>query len=133
MYGIAAPELVEFVERRFISADEKEKSTMARKYIEQFRTSGVDAVVLGCTHFLFLLEEFRREAAPGITVFDSVDGIARRIESLLDENDGALRAEKKPIQNQFLLTGCEPADASWQGWAEQLGFRLSLLDDNGRP
>ena len=131
--GIAAPELVEFVEHRFISADEKEKSEIAREYIGRFRASGVDAVVLGCTHFLFLLEEFRKEAAPDITVFDSVDGIARRIESLLDENK--LRAEENstPIQNKFLLTSCEPADSSWQGWAEQLGFRLSLLDDdNGR-
>jgi glutamate racemase len=90
--GIAAQELVEFVETNFDSATPEEKTEIARRYLDRFRAAGVDAVVLSCTHFLLLMDEFRQAAAPSIEVFDSVDGITQRIESLLDDNNGALRA-----------------------------------------
>jgi glutamate racemase len=139
IFGVAAPALVQFVESRFFIADEKEKYKMAKLFIEPFRMAGADTLVLGCTHFLFLLDEFKREAAPSIKVFDSIDGITQRIESLLDDNEGDLRAAgKKPCENtptvnmhrenRLLLTGTEPLDSIWQNLAEQLGFRLSLLD-----
>jgi glutamate racemase len=127
--GIAAPELVEFVEHRFLTADQQEKTSIARNYIDRFRAAGADTLVLGCTHFLFLLEEFRQEAIPNITVFDSLDGLTRRIESLLDNNNGVLRAEKNAAANRLILTGTKPAESSWQNWATQLGFEFSLLDD----
>ena len=121
--GIAAPDMVEFVDRRFASAGEDEKREIVRKYIRLFREAGVDSLVLGCTHFLFLKEEFQCEAAPDITIFDSLDGVTRRAEFLLDTHD--LRAgDTAPCQSVFLLTGPEAADSSWQGWADYLGFEL---------
>jgi len=130
--GIAAPELVEFVEKDFFNADKEEKSKRARLYINKFREAGADTLVLGCTHFLFLLDEFRQEAEPSITIFDSIDGISHRVESLLNENNAALRA---PLavpgwqpKNFLLLTGKEEPDMSWQNLANDLGFTLSLLD-----
>ena len=126
--GIAAPDLVDFVEQRLAVADEKEKRDIVKKYIQRFRGEGVDCIVLACTHFLFLKEEFQQEAIPDIKVFDSLDGVTRRIESLLDENDGALRATSKVSeQNTFFVTGSESADESWQSWADRLGFRLSAF------
>jgi glutamate racemase len=128
LHGIAAPELVEFVEGRFNSASSGEKREAALTYLNRFRAAGVDTLVLGCTHFLFLLDEFQREAAPDITVFDSVTGISRRIESLLEE-----QAEKSPgvtsgSVNRILLTGPAAPEPSWVSLAERLGFSLSLLD-----
>ncbi|MCL1815850.1 MAG: glutamate racemase [Treponema sp.] len=129
IFGIAAPELVTFVEQGFTPADENKKSKLVKKYINRFRDAGVDTLVLGCTHFLFLLEEFKREAAPHIKIFDSMDGITQRIESLLDEKNGARRTKNNALpQNRLLLTGTEPPDSSWQNLAKQLDFSLSLLD-----
>ena len=130
IFAAAAPELVEFVEHRFDKADENEKAKVVKKYIDLFRAEGADALVLGCTHFLYLIEEFKREAAPSIKVFDSQDGVTKRIEFLLDENNGALRAEKdfQPV-HRLLLTGSGPADSSWQDRANALGFIPGLLDD----
>ena len=130
IFGIAAPELVEFVEHRLEKADEKEKAETVRKYTELFRAEGVDTLVLGCTHFLYLLEEFRREASPSIKIFDSLDGITKRIEYLLNENDGVLRAGKDSVPvNRFLLTGTEPPDSFWQSHSSALGFNLCLLSE----
>jgi glutamate racemase len=130
LHGIAAPELVEFIEYRYTQADEGEKQKLVLSYLDRFRAAGVDAVVLGCTHFLFLLDEFRREAAPDINIYDSVEGISRRIESILDEDGGKLRAGDSAAvrENRFLVTGGTP-DLSWNAWADYLGFSIASLED----
>jgi glutamate racemase len=127
--GIAAPELVDFIERRYGSAGEDEKREMALTYVNKFRAIGVDAIVLGCTHFLFLLTEFRREAAPDIRVYDSLEGISGRIEALLDREGRRLRSgkDRAPEAGIFLVSGGAEPEASWGEWAGFLGFRLSRL------
>ena len=128
--GIAAPELVEFVENRFDTADETEKREIALSYIKRFRALNADVIVLGCTHFLFLLDEFRQEAAPDILVFDSVDGITRRVESLLDNSGGKMRApEGNAGINRVLLTGSAAPNSAWQDRARAMGFELALLEE----
>ena len=125
--SIAAPELVEFVEERIKFASSEEKTEMARGYLNRFRAAGADTVVLGCTHFLFLEEEFRREAAPDITVFESVKGVSQRIESLVAETVSADNAAS--VYNRLLLTGTTAPEASWIAWAKRLNFNLSLLGE----
>ena len=126
--GIAAPDLVEFVEHHLENADENEKNKIVKKYIELFRAEGADTIVLGCTHFLYLLEEFRHSAAPDINIFDSLNGITKRIEFLLDENNGILRAEKDfAPARRLLLTGNEPPDSLWHKRSKSAGLDLCLL------
>ncbi|MCL1927292.1 MAG: glutamate racemase [Treponema sp.] len=128
--GIAAPELVTFVEQRFFLANENEKNKIVNEYIDRFRAAGADTMVLGCTHFLFLLEEFKKEAAPFLTVFGSIEGITKRIESLLDDNNGVLRTENNAShQNRLLLSGTQSPNDVWQNMAEQLDCSVSLLDE----
>jgi glutamate racemase len=127
VFGIAAPELVEFIESCFDSASSDEKKDIVTTYLNHFRAEGVDTLVLGCTHFLFLLDEFQREAAPDITVFDSVPGITHRIESLLGgQKEKSDRIPRQ--QNRILLTGPSVPEPSWVSLAGRLGFSLSLLD-----
>ena len=127
--GITATELVDFVELYFDTSDENEKIKIVKKYIDLFREENVDTVVLGCTHFLFLIEEFRREAKPYFEIFDSLDGITKRIEYLLNENECALRAEKnhKPA-HRLLVTGVQTSASLWEARAKAIGFNLSILE-----
>jgi glutamate racemase len=118
---------VEFVEYRCAEADREEKTGVVLSYLERFRAAGADALVLGCTHFLHLLEEFRREAAPDITVYDSVDGISRRIESILDDREERNAGEAG--EGRFFVTG-GTLDPSWRRWAGGLGFSLSALEED---
>jgi glutamate racemase len=127
--GIAAPDLIDFIDRRADSASPEEKTEMVRNYVNRFRPAGVDVLVLGCTHFLFLLDEFKQEAAPDITVFDSVKGVTRRVESLLTESPSGDRSlNGATVQNLLLLTGSEEPEPSWLYWAGRLGFSVSLLE-----
>lgn len=83
LVAVAAPELVEFVELEYPTASAETRRRVAKRYIDQFREQGADALVLGCTHFLFLAEEFELEGGTDIAVFDSRRGVAQRALSLL--------------------------------------------------
>jgi glutamate racemase len=138
---VAAPELVDFVEYRCARAGAEQRRRAVLPYLERFRNSGVDALVLGCTHFLFLLEEFREAAAPDIAVYDSVDGITRRVESLLDEDGGRRRAAPgAAVFHRFCVREAPAREIpireapaghgggdSWRFWAEGMGFTLRKL------
>jgi glutamate racemase len=126
---IAAPELVDFVEYRYVLAGEDERRRAAAPYLDRFRAAGADSLVLGCTHFLFLLDEFRQEAAPDITVYESVEGITRRIESLLDAGEGALRSEAAAFRRFYVRRDEKTPSAGepWEALARGLGFELRIL------
>jgi glutamate racemase len=144
--GIAAPELVDFVEHRYDQADQEERLHMAASYIERFRAAGADSVVLGCTHFLFLLDAFKAAAGgqgpaePDIGIYDSVKGVSRRIEALLDK--GNLRTETKTVESAgtglrresytggiLLISGSGPPEAVWQKRAGIFDLELRRLVD----
>lgn len=121
----AAPELVTFVENDLSFAEEKEKRAAAERYVARFRKEACDGIVLGCTHFLFLKKEFREAAAPDITIYDSVDGVCRRAEAVLEA--GACgggktfdcREKAGPV---MLVTGSPPPSESLLRHAREAGL-----------
>jgi glutamate racemase len=134
--GAAAPELVEFVEHTMDGASKAERLEAARPYVELFRAAGADGLVLGCTHFLFLLDEFRELAGADMTVYDSLSGVALRAESLLfrqgprqgrPEEGGGQGHGGGKTSRCFLSGGGEPG-AAWERRAESFGLSLALLD-----
>lgn len=46
--------------------------------------NNIDAIVLGCTHFSFLIEELKSLAKRPIAFVDSVEGVTRRIKAVLE-------------------------------------------------
>jgi glutamate racemase len=132
--GIAAPDLVDFVEQGGGGLDEEIKRV--EPYIADFRKAGADAVVLGCTHFVFLRSAFEaisRAEKPedAVRIFDSVDGVVRRTESLLgkaaaspEEGEGPPGAERR---NLLVLTGDEEPGELWRQRAARAGLSLLRL------
>jgi glutamate racemase len=80
---LAAPELVEFVEHRLETATARERAEMVLPYMRRLRAVNADGVALGCTHFLLLKTDFIEAGAPDIRVYDSVEGVTKRIERFL--------------------------------------------------
>jgi glutamate racemase len=65
---------------------------------------GIDTVVLGCTHFPFVIPTIEQIAGPTVRVIDPAPAIARQVERLLEINQ--LRAaHDEPGQVHFLTTG----------------------------
>jgi glutamate racemase len=72
----AAPEWVEAVESGAIEGDVAE--AMVRDRLQPLLDSGADVVVLGCTHFPFLLSTIRDVAGEAVTIIDPAAAVARR-------------------------------------------------------
>lgn len=68
-----------------------EAEACVRAAVEPMLARGADQIVLGCTHYPFLLPVIERVVeGRGVTIVDPSPAVARRVAQLLDE--GALRA-----------------------------------------
>ncbi|MDR2467458.1 MAG: glutamate racemase [Spirochaetaceae bacterium] len=124
---LAAPSLVDFIEYEFIDAPQTIRSETAVRWTNLLREQGVDGIVLGCTHFLFLQNEFRAAAAPDITVYDSVEGVCHRAELIVQGKHHA--AAVPPLPPVLIVTGDTPLEDSWRRWAETFGMNAVCLKE----
>ena len=74
---------------------------LVRKAVQPLVEAGADKIVLGCTHYPFLREEIAKVAGEGVEIIDSSAAVARRVRSLLDENNIAA-AENNVPEYRFL-------------------------------
>lgn len=75
---------VELVERDMEATPEAE--ACVRRVLEPMLQRGADQIVLGCTHYPFLLPVIERIAAgSGAAIVDPSPAVARRVEQLLDQ------------------------------------------------
>lgn len=128
--ALAASDIVRFVEEGGERAPEAEKERIMLPYIERLRAAGADTLALGCTHFLLLLDTFRRLAAPDIAVFDSVEGVVRRIEEILESTPDCGQKASGAV---VLLTGSAPIEPRWRTRARAFGLDIRRLDSPHVP
>lgn len=101
-------EVIKAVGEGFVEAVEsnQEQSSATRQkveaVIEPLIKSGVDVIVLGCTHYPFLKSVIRNVVGErGVQIIDSGEAVEKRVESLLDKYD--IRAsEENDAQYEFL-------------------------------
>jgi glutamate racemase len=86
---------VEIVER----SAEQEPSTreVVSRAVEPLLEKGVDKLVLGCTHYPFLLPVIREVVGDrDVEIIDSGEAVERRVEQLLDEYGVRAAADHRP-------------------------------------
>ncbi len=127
--SLPAAGLVEFVESAMEKCTSGEKTARVRAEVERFRDAGIDALVLGCTHFLHLEQEFRHLLEDErITLVDSREGVARQVQRLLRE-----RARRKPDSgtegsgepDALYVTGSAAIEERYRYFARTFGLRLA--------
>ena len=107
---------VELVEQDREATPEAE--ACVREAVEGMLERGADQIVLGCTHYPFLLPVLRRVVeGRGIEIVDPSPAVARRVVQLLDEND--LRAESSHAPEYRF---CTFADESYRTRLEHKAF-----------
>ena len=101
--------IVEHVGQGFVELVEKGEldgphtEAVVRESLQPLLDAGADTIVLGCTHYPFLLDTLRRLAGPGIRFIDPAPAVARHLiyvmvqERLLSERE-ATRALAKVIE-----------------------------------
>lgn len=68
---------------------------------------GIDTVVLGCTHFPFVIPTIEKIVGPNVRVIDPSPAVARQVQRLLDAN-GLVASNSQAGQRRYLTTG-DPA------------------------
>ena len=54
-----------------------EVMVLVQRYCAPLRDAGVDTVVLGCTHYPFVVDAIRQALGPGVSLIDTADAVAR--------------------------------------------------------
>ena len=67
--------------------DAPETAELVRKAVQPLVEAGADKIVLGCTHYPFLRAVIADIAGEGVEIIDSSEAVARRVATLLEEND----------------------------------------------
>lgn len=99
---------VEAVERNEESLPQTE--ALVRAAVRPLVEAGADKIVLGCTHYPFLRDVIARVAGEGVEIIDSSSAVARRVATLLDENN--LRADECAVPEYRFLTFADAEYAS---------------------
>jgi glutamate racemase len=76
---------------------------MLDRFLQPIREAGADTIVLGCTHYPFVIETIR-QLAPGVNVIDPAPAIARQVNRVSRER--SLQCEEdRAGQHRFFTSG----------------------------
>ena len=99
------PALVPWVERGMPPTDAT--AERLRKMLMQFAKQGVQAIVLGCTHYPFFKEFLLNQMVVqghDMALFDSGDAVARRVKQLLAEQGLLISQKNMPQKNTLAIS-----------------------------
>lgn len=99
------PGLVEQIEAGELRAAKTRQ--ILKQALDPMIDAGIDTVVLGCTHFPFVIELIEEITPAGVRVIDPAPAIARQTQRLLNQY-GVRADEDVPLVHQFITSG-EPA------------------------
>ncbi|MBN2444967.1 MAG: glutamate racemase [Spirochaetales bacterium] len=120
---VPAGSIRDLVEQRFFSATGEEKKTLLEDVVKELKVRGVDSVVLGCTHFLHLVDEFKVVLGDNISVIDSRKGVINQLNRILQKNN--LYARSKTGQDSFYITGKMENPEMYRQFSEQYNLIFS--------
>jgi glutamate racemase len=81
VYSRACPLFVPLVEEGW--TDNEVVEMTAKAYLEGFKQSGIDTLILGCTHYPLLKRAIRKLMGRGVRLVDSAEETAKEVELLL--------------------------------------------------
>ncbi len=102
LYQDACPGLVEEIEKG--NLDGPEPRQILEKALEPMLAGGIDTVVMGCTHYPFVIPLIETITGPGVRTIDPAPAIARQVRRLLEQQD-LLNPSEEQGAMQFYTSG----------------------------
>ena len=93
------PGLVAQIERGAL--DTAETEAILRKALLPMLEKGIDTVVLGCTHYPFVIPLIERIAGPKVRVIDPAPAVARQVRRLLEAGGLRRQAGEKAVTTYY--------------------------------
>lgn len=101
VFGQACPEFVDYVERGEISGEKIER--LAQEYLAPLKESGVDALILGCTHYPLIQGVLQKVAGDKVKLISSARETAEEVKETLKRRD--ILNKKGQPSYRFMTTG----------------------------
>ncbi len=98
----ASPLLVPLIEEGW--SKKPETKMILKKYLKPLKTKNVKLLILGCTHYPFLLKDIRRICGKNILVPDPGEVIAKSLKKYLSKHTELKLTETKTPKTQYYLT-----------------------------
>lgn len=96
--AVACPRLVPLIEAGRLEGREVEQAVDG--YLKDMVNLGIDSLILGCTHYPFLLPIIENIAGPGVNIIDPAKETVARSRKILEEK-GLLKEEGSPTLTFF--------------------------------
>jgi len=90
---VSTPLLVHLVEENWI--EKRVTGDIIREYLDPLLKAGIDTLVMGCTHYPYLVERLR-EIAPGVSLVNPAVDTAGEVRLELEKRD-LLRTKASPV------------------------------------
>lgn len=100
---IPAGDVRDFAEYNLFDSKKEEKLESLRNSLSGLKGSDIDVVVLACTHFLLLENEFKEVLGSGIRVIDSREGVVKQLMRVLYNLKLDNSSNRK--KHKFYITG----------------------------
>ncbi|MCK5153135.1 MAG: glutamate racemase [Spirochaetales bacterium] len=115
----AGIDLVEFVEKKYLTSSEEEILKVVSDASGFFLDNRIDSLVLGCTHFVYLVDYFKQTLGSSVDIIDSREGVVNQIIRLI-KNDKLLSATKN--KDVFYMTGSQAEKSNYIKFAEEFNL-----------
>jgi glutamate racemase len=118
---IPADEVIRFVETQYVYSSKEQIFDMVKKVMRPIKKRGIDTLVLACTHFLIMEEEFRRVLDREIRVVDSREGVVNQLIRVMGEKDLFDEIDRP---HTFYVTGAREPEARYAIISKRYGLQL---------
>lgn len=96
------PGLVMAIEQGVLEG--RKVNRILEKALKPMLAQGIDTVVLGCTHYPFVITTIESIVGPGVRVIDPSPAVARQVGRLLD-GYGLRNSDRSTVEIRYLTTG----------------------------
>lgn len=98
----ACPALVPLVEQGMFRSEESQIAVA--ESLNGIKYESIDTLILGCTHYPFLIDPIGKVMGPGVKLISSADETAREISTILYDKGKLASGNESPI-HQFFCSG----------------------------
>jgi len=102
VFSRACPLLVPFIEEHWHHKPEARK--ILKKYLLPLKSTNIDVLILGCTHYPLMHKEFQKYAGKRIKVLDTGDIVASSLKDYLKRHPEIEKVLEKKGRREYLTT-----------------------------
>jgi len=124
------PGLVGQIEKGDLSGPETRR--ILEKALHPMLDRGIDTVVLGCTHYPFVIPLIEQIVGENVRVIDPAPAVARQVGRLLEARGIQAGAEQKAEVTYYTTSAAESLAALLPQWLGENGKVIAVEWENGK-